>query len=133
MRISDWSSDVCSSDLALPILETGQDQDEEQFTQEFRVASAHDGKFNWVAGFFYYDRRYFQNTILDLGSGFLGPGLRNTVQAMAETEARSHALFGSGEYTINDRMTADIALRFPHESTEAHNEKTASRHTPGFI
>src|SRR3546814_20686078 len=87
MRISDWSSDVCSSDLALPILETGQDQDEEQFTQEFRVASAHDGKFNWVAGFFYYDRRYFQNTILDLGSGFLGPGLRNTVPAM-RSEAR---------------------------------------------
>src|SRR3546814_8144784 len=55
--------------------------------------------------FFYYDRRYFQNTILDLGSGFLGPGLRNTVQAMAETEARSYALFGSGEYRINDRLT----------------------------
>src|SRR3546814_17684371 len=82
--------------------------------------------------FFYYDRRYFQNTILDLGSGFLGPDLRNTVQAMAETEARSYALFGSGEYRINDRLTAELGLRFPHESQEFAYEQTASLPIPGF-
>src|SRR3546814_4243099 len=82
--------------------------------------------------FFYYDRRYCQNTSLDLGSGFLGPGLRNTVHAMAETEARSYALFGSGEYRINDRLTAELGLRFTHESKEVAYEQTASLPIPGF-
>src|SRR3546814_17367953 len=49
MRISDWSSDVCSSDLAY-----GYD---DLFVQETRLVSRHDGPIEWVAGFFYYDKR----------------------------------------------------------------------------
>src|SRR3546814_16320461 len=51
---------------------------------------------------------------------------------MAATEARSYALFGSGEYRINDRLTAELGLRFTHESKEVAYEQTASLPIPGF-
>lgn len=116
----------------LPVLETGLDTDEQQFTQEFRLASVGGERFNWVAGLFYYDRQFFQDTILDLGPGFLGPGLRNTVHAMAQTDARSYAVFGSGEYQINDRLRLEIGLRYTHESKSVDYEQTATLPIPGF-
>src|SRR3546814_2382381 len=46
MRISDWSSDVCSSDL---VDTTGV----KQFTQEIRLNSAGTGPFQWLVGGYY--------------------------------------------------------------------------------
>src|SRR3546814_2648681 len=64
MRISDWSSDVCSSDLA--------------FTGEAIVASKFDGPFNFLVGGIYSDYRnhnadYNVNAFnIDYAAGVLG-------------------------------------------------------------
>src|SRR3546814_2363277 len=50
MRISDWSSDVCSSDL----LRAGRDVHTHGVMQELRLVSPDDGsRFNWLIGAFY--------------------------------------------------------------------------------
>lgn len=117
---------------AAPILETGLDTNESQFTQEFRLASPGDERLNWVAGLFYYKRQYSQDTILDLGPGFLGPGLRNTVNALADTDAESYAAFGSAEYQVSDRLTVELGLRYTYETKRVNYEQTATLPIPGF-
>lgn len=117
---------------ALPILATGLDTDERQFTQEFRLASTGDGRLNWVIGGFFFDRDFYQNTILDLGPGFLGPGLRNTVNALADTRTRSYAAFASGEYALTDRLRAEVGLRYTYESKSVDYQQTATLPIPGF-
>jgi iron complex outermembrane recepter protein len=117
---------------ALPVLETGLDTDESQFTQEFRLASPGGDRLNWVAGLFFYKRQYYQNTILDLGPGFLGAGLRNTVNALADTDAESYAAFGSAEYRLADRLTVELGLRYTYETKSIAYEQTATLPIPGF-
>lgn len=117
---------------AAPILETGLDTNESQFTQEFRLASPGDERLNWVAGLFYYQRQYSQNTILDLGPGFLGPGRRNTVNALADTDAESYAAFGSADYRVSDRLTVELGLRYTYETKRVNYKQTATLPIPGF-
>src|SRR3546814_4182071 len=55
MRISDWSSDVCSSDLSA-VRKYG----EKAFTQELRLTSNDDGgRFDYVLGAYYQDQDRF--------------------------------------------------------------------------
>ena len=99
---------------ALPILSTGLDGSERHFTQEFRLSGGEGERLNWVAGAFFFDREHYQNTLLQLGPGFLGPGLSNLVQSVAETHLwycgmkagvvpRSHLVDWHGEAKHDDR------------------------------
>src|SRR3546814_7287431 len=62
MRISDWSSDVCSSDLIGPggaivpfrLLASSADNEREYLTDEFQIfGKAFDDKLDWIVGAFY--------------------------------------------------------------------------------
>jgi iron complex outermembrane receptor protein len=116
----------------LPILATGLNTDEHQFTQEVRLASAGNERVNWVVGAFWFERDYLQDTILDLGPGFLGPGLRNTVHALADTTTRSLAGFGSVEFHVTGALSAEVGLRYTSETKSLDYEQTATLPIPGF-
>src|SRR3546814_15588014 len=49
MRISDWSSDVCSSDLRMLAVDVSQSRNS-QWTQELRLQSDFSGPFNFSVG-----------------------------------------------------------------------------------
>src|SRR5690606_34442322 len=117
---------------ALPVLTTGLDQDDRHFTQEFRLSSAADRDFNWVVGAFFFDRSSFQTTILHLGPGCRGPGNDNLVQATADSDTRSYAVFGSGEWALGEKFKLDLGLRYTRESKSVDYEQTASLPIPGF-
>lgn len=117
---------------ALPILATGLDASYRHFTQEFRVSGGEGERLNWVAGAFFFDREHFQNTLLQLGPGFLGPGLTNLVQSVAKTDTESYAAFASGEYALTDRLKAEIGLRYTWESKSVDYVQTATLPIPGF-
>src|SRR5690606_4753795 len=102
------------------------------FTQEVRLASTGDGRINWVVGAFYFERDYLQDTILDLGPAFLGPGLRNVVHSLADTTTRSLAGFGSVEVRMTDALSAELGLRYTSESKSLDYEQTATLPIPGF-
>ena len=117
---------------ALPILETGLSLDDRHFTQEFRLTSPGDQRFNWVVGTFFFNRHNFQDTILHLGPGFLGPGNDNLVHAVADSHTRSQAAYASGEYLFTDKLKMDLGLRYTSESRSIDYVQTATLPIPGF-
>lgn len=117
---------------AAPILSTGLNSDEHQITQEIRLASPGGQTFNWVVGAFYFEREYNQDTVLDLGPGFLGAGRRNLVHALADTKTHSLAGFASGEYRFGERWSAEVGLRYSYEKKSLDFVQTATLPIPGF-
>lgn len=117
---------------AVSILSSGLNSDENQFTQEVRLASKSDGPLSWTIGAYYFNRNYTQDTILDLGPGFLGPGRRNIVNATARTETDSFAGFGSLEYKLTDAWRGEIGLRYTYEDKKLSYVQTATFPIPGF-
>jgi iron complex outermembrane recepter protein len=68
--------------------------DQEQFTQEVRIASPVDDRFNYVVGAFYFQ----QEVTRAYERGFLG----NTTFTDFTVDTENWALFGEATYTIND-------------------------------
>jgi len=117
---------------ALPILTTGLQTAENQFTQELRLANAGNERFNWTVGAFFFDSRHFQDTILQLGPGFLGPGLSNDVHAVARTRTKSKAVFATADYGLTEKLKAELGLRYTSESKSVDYVQTATLPIPGF-
>lgn len=117
---------------ALPILSTGLDTDERQMTEEIRLSGTVTDRLKWIAGAFYFHRGYFQDTILQLGPGFLGHGLTDTVHALADLHTKSLAGFGSAEYRISPHWIAETGLRYTWESKNLAYVQTATLPVPGF-
>jgi iron complex outermembrane receptor protein len=115
-----------------PILSTGLNSDEDILSQEFRLVSTGDRALNWAAGLYYFQRDFTQDTILDLGPGFLGPGKRNIVTATAHTETQSWAAYASAEYRITDAWRAELGLRYTYETKDLEYMQTATLPIPGF-
>jgi outer membrane receptor protein involved in Fe transport len=90
-----------------------------QWSEEFRVASTGDGRFNWVAGA-YYSRFWAtwnfdgttQNpsTFMDIGT-FQPATTNQWFNASSPTAISQYALFGDGTYSITDRLKATVGLR----------------------
>src|SRR3546814_16706328 len=112
MRISDWSSDVCSSDLALvaPIYQAEQDT---QVSQELQLSGKHD-RLNWLVGLFYFREKDngqlaipFDNFAFVappsnyLTTGYYGGGFINT---------KAVAVFGQATYIIAEDTRLPIEL-----------------------
>lgn len=116
----------------LPVLATGLATDESQWTQEFRLASPGGGRTNWVVGGFYFKRNLHQDTVLELGPGFLGAGLTNLVHALADSETESYAAFGSVDHALTPRLRAELGLRYTWETKAIDYVQTATLPIPGF-
>src|SRR3546814_13564561 len=51
---------------------------------------------------------------------------------MADTKANSIAVFGSGEYQLTDKLSAELGLRYTYEEKSLDYEQTATLPIPGF-
>ena len=82
-----------------------QQTDQEQFSQEFSLASNYEGPFNFVAGLYYFhedldlDFVFFNNYTIDL-------------------KVKSWAMFGQGTYEIIDDLSFTAGLRYTKEDKE---------------
>src|SRR3546814_17247888 len=72
MRISDWSSDVCSSDL----FASRTPGTANTYAQELRLTSSNSGPFNWIAGL------YFSHTDQTLGEIFQGQAFSDLLDGL---------------------------------------------------
>ena len=86
-----------------------------QLTQEFRLASNGDGRFNWQTGFFYFYEEVDIETI-DFGDEAVAPG-EDTPQALStQTQiTNSWALFGSVDIDVTDRLNLRGGVRYTDE------------------
>ncbi|MDB5363946.1 MAG: TonB-dependent receptor [Rhodospirillales bacterium] len=90
-----------------------------QWSQEVRVASTGDGRFNWLAGAYY--SRFWATwnfdgvtanpgTYMDIGT-FQPATTTQWFNASSPTAISNYALFGEGTYAITDQLKATVGLR----------------------
>src|SRR3546814_10139111 len=118
MRISDWSSDVCSSDLQLPtgagtsipfvLFQAGGRQDREYITNEFQILGDFEG-FDIIVGAFYNNDRPHGPS----GNGFkdFQTAAAHTPNVTANYDNRNFAVFGQIGIDLTDRLKANTGAR----------------------
>jgi iron complex outermembrane receptor protein len=99
-----------------------------QVTQEFRITSPRDDRFNWIAGFHYFYEDFSSDSstatlqttaYLDRGTG--AQRWRHTYfqNVKYDQEAKSYALFGSGTYNFTGKFSITGGLRYTTEQRDA--------------
>ncbi len=124
------------SDLTpFSIFRAGYDVDVDQYSQELRLASPTDGRFDYQVGLFLLKQDVTSNyrtLFYDDASAFLlSPAVPGLVLDGLETnqvgkaETKSAAVFGQGTYRFNDRASLTAGLRYTYEEREASNQGLA--------
>src|SRR3546814_4964792 len=104
MRISDWSSDVCSSDLF-------QDAVYDIYSQEVRLASDTAGPLKWIAGAYWSYEKDSLATIVR--NNFAGPPTLAVVPMVAiDQKAEIASFYGQIDYALTDRLDVSACLRW---------------------
>ncbi|GAB5413489.1 MAG: TonB-dependent receptor [Congregibacter sp.] len=97
-------------------VDTGGDQDLEQFTQEIRLASNFDGPLNFQVGAFYFKDDFF-GSAANQSAGATAFRVGST----ADIQNTTVALFGQGSYDINERLTITAGVRYTDDEKDAVN------------
>jgi len=128
---NDWSNLNDQDYTELDVLATGSDQEADQFTQEFRIASDTDGAFSWIAGLFYFDQENSGVNRATLGESvppLIGapyfPGYQEAVNTIAAIDTQSIAGFVSGTWKFTDQWTLTAGIRYTDEEKELDYEQT---------
>ncbi len=102
-------------------IDTGGDQELEQFTQEIRLASNLDGPINYQVGVFYFEDDFSGNS---QSQNFGAPAF--LIGSTAEIENTTIAFFGQGSYDINERLTVTAGVRYTDDEKDAVNVRYAN-------
>jgi len=93
--------------------------DHSQWTQEFRLTSNNSGRFNWIAGFFYFNEDITIDTI-NFGTTS-GGGVNGIVLQQQETEA--YAFFGSVNFDVSDQFKLGAGIRYSNDEKDYSAER----------
>jgi iron complex outermembrane receptor protein len=110
----------------LDILATGRREEQQQFSQEFRISSDGDADFTWVAGVYYFnqtqdglDRATLgADTLTALGLPFVIPNYEEAVNTTASIDVESIAGFASATWSFADRWELAAGLRVTREEKD---------------
>jgi iron complex outermembrane receptor protein len=102
-------------------IDTGGDLDLEQFTQEIRLASNFDGRFNYQVGAFYFEDDFF-GTAANQNAG----ATEFLIGSTAAIENTTIAFFGQGSYEVTDRLTLTAGVRYTDDEKDAVNVRYAN-------
>lgn len=97
-------------------VDTGGDQDLEQFTQELRLASNFDGPMNFQVGAFYFKDDFF-GSAANQSAGATAFRVAST----ADIQNTTVAFFGQGSYDINERFSVTAGIRYTDDEKDAVN------------
>ena len=92
------------------------------FSQEIRVASQWSDKFDYVAGYFYWDREYTMDqttTKLFNNSYFTQGGSRSTLQAQ---ETDTWSVFFQTDIHLSETLTVTLGARYTDEEKKSHTD-----------
>lgn len=109
------------------------DEDSDQFTQEFRIASEASDSLFWQAGVFYLNEEVDRNEYFDgiIGAPLGGAPTGTAVPTGANiqtNETESFGLFAQGTWSFSDKWDLTIGARYTDEKKEATN-----RSQPNFV
>jgi len=129
------------------------DEEHEQFSQEFQLASQGNERFNWIAGLYYFKEETDDDTRLVVADGlfdalsaidpsdpFVGGlwfaryALDFTIDFDNHQETTDYAAYFHGDYSFAERWTAGIGLRYTDEEKEFRQAATrVASQTPLLI
>jgi iron complex outermembrane receptor protein len=116
----------------------GQEVDDEQWSQEIRLASPTGGPVDWVAGLYYF-YQYQSNLAFtqygpDAHALYGLPAFYNEAysQVRAYPETDSYAAFGQGTWHITEQWSLTAGLRDTQEDKTSHIERNAPVGSPGI-
>src|SRR3546814_4070293 len=95
MRISDWSSDVCSSDLL--------------------QLSGKSGRLEWIGGLYYFIEKGYEEADAKSFS-ILDPNAKVFRNTSGDARSVSKAIYGQINYHLTDRLRATGGLRYTWDS-----------------
>lgn len=82
----------------------------DQFTQEVRLVSTHEGRLQWTVGAFYNDREYRDK--FDVVDGlYLGNYYQTPNAYSVRSESESVAFFADATYDINEKLEIGLGIR----------------------
>ena len=96
--------------------------DHSQFTQEFRVQSNDWGRFDWQAGFFWFDESL---KIDSFSYDSLAGGVENG-SARQDQDNQAWAIFASGEYDVTDNFVLRAGIRYTEDEKDFVAERFES-------
>jgi len=116
----------------IELLATGRRDNQDQFSQEFRIASDNEGAFTWLAGVYFLDQtqdgrdraELKSDTPILLGLPFPVPGYEEAVSTESEIDAQSYAGFLAGSWAISDRWELSGGVRLTREEKQLGYEQT---------
>ncbi|MDA5193662.1 TonB-dependent receptor domain-containing protein [Govanella unica] len=90
------------------------DSSTKTFSQELRLASNHEGPWQWVAGLYYSDQkdRLIQAVDTDGSGDVFGVDTDQVYYGNTFTRMKQYAAFGELTYAITDKLSAQAGLRF---------------------
>src|SRR3546814_3130190 len=124
MRISDWSSDVCSSDLTTaPLSIFTFFERAHQFSEELQL-SGEFGESKWLVGGYYFKERIRGGSQIALSGAIFGlpAGYKNGYKVNGLTNTEAAALFGQLDLAVTDRLKFIIGARYGHEKISITDE-----------
>ena len=102
-----WPGEI----LTPSVTQDGADTD--QFTQEFRLASDGDGRFNWQIGAF-----FFSSDLVVTTDSFASVGFVSNQDTVIQQENKTWAVFGQGSYDVTDRLTLTAGVRYTDDEKD---------------
>jgi len=97
-------------------IDTGGDQDVEQFTQEFRITSNLDGPLNFQVGMF-----YFNDDLISISASQNAGATVFAPNSLSDIENTSWAFFGQATYELTEQLTLTAGLRYTDDEKDANH------------
>lgn len=93
--------------------------EQEQFSQEFRLTTTDDSDLQWIAGVYYLTEEVSSQTNFEF-SGFFGDpsvaGFGSDISVNQDLD--SYAIFGQADYSISDEWSVSIGLRWSRDEKD---------------
>ncbi|MET0365260.1 MAG: TonB-dependent receptor [Sphingobium sp.] len=107
-----------------------------QWTQEFRLTSPQQNRFNWIVGLFYFNEKIASNTYsatLPQGTVPALPGTAAAAYSLTSFahKAESGAAFGSGTFAFTDALKLTVGARWTRETKTLDFDRFAAANAAG--
>ena len=123
--------DIDGEHLTTDFFQISRDGEHDQFSTELRFASTAWDSFDFIAGVYYFEQEYAQESNLFLGIGPIGTTFGLQLVGNANQKHESYSLFGEGNYHFNDKLTVTFGGRWSEDKKTFTNELFGVSPTPG--
>ena len=123
-REFEWTNMGDNDLTVLNMLSTGISEDQQQFSQEFRLVSESGGPFEYVAGLYYEDQ-----ALDTVSRAIVGPDLgvypdEVIADIFADVESSGWAAYAQGTYKFTDQWSLSAGLRYSDEEKDVRHSQT---------